>query len=865
MDNEKISQIKLLFEEARELNETERENFLNLRCGFDQELKNEILSLLASFEETKDFLEEPFKIIDEKKNIFVDPLIGKQVGNFIIEGEAGVGGMGIVYAGRRNDKEYEQKVAIKILKYGFTSAYHLKRFQIERQTLANLQHSNIARLLDGGRTFDGLPYLVMEFIDGKPVTKYCEEKELNSYKKLEIFRQICAAVQYAHQNLIIHRDIKPGNILVTSTGTPKLLDFGIAKLINADLDESNSNLTRTGTLHLTPEYASPEQIKGEKVNTASDIYSLGVLLYQLMTGLRPYKITNISPKEITKVVTGDNILRPSERVKQATKDSSSSDNKSIEEDRRDYEHAKISSIKLSNYLKGDLDNIILKAMHKDPERRYVSVEQFSEDIRRHLAGLPVIARKDTMNYRASKFISRHKFGAAATFIITLLLITGLLGISWQANIAASQRDKAQNEAEKVKKINSFLQQMLSSPDPTKKGKDVKVVYVLNEAVKKIDGDLKTAPKIRASIRTTIGLTFENLGFYKKAITQLRKALATREKLYGEQNIETAKSIKNLALAFNYRGDYTKARNLYEKSISLYKKLGSTQIAAYAEALNDYGTLLMDLGKDNRALKNFKAALSIYQAVLGKQAQQVASAMNNMALIYDDEGKHSLAEKYYKEALKMDTKILGKNNYELVHMINNLGFVLFEKKKYAAAIDYFEKSYNIRKKILGTHHPDFALATYNLGCMYYYVKKNNKALQMIDSAIAIWRKTLSADHPLFGNAYYWKGKIYNSKNEPHTALTFLQHSLKIRIKLEGGNKYLIARTKCEIGRSYMLEGKFKKAESIILKNFNIMNKQTGKNTIEIQEIEKTLVNLYSKWNKPAKAKKYTTLLRDTPNN
>ena len=515
MNQERLNKVRELFDEASNLSADERELYLNQKCVDDPALKKEILSLFKTVENTKDFLEEPLTIVEQNKNSFIDPYIGKQIGSYIIDGEAGVGGMGIVYTGKRNDKEFEQKVAIKILKHGISSEYLLKRFQIERQTLANLQHQNIARLLDGGKTEDGLPYLVMEFIDGIPITEYCNQNNLKITDRLKLFCEVCKAVQYAHQNLIIHRDLKPGNILVTKNGIPKLLDFGIAKLIDEDLVDTNESLTRTGVWHLTPEYASPEQIKGEKITTTSDVYSLGVLLYQILTGAQPYKITSSSPSAISKIITEERVQKPSERVKETIE--ANIDAKIFLSD------------KISNQLKGDLDNIVSKAMHKDPLRRYVSVEQFSEDIRRHLVGLPVIAQKDTAGYRLSKFIQRHKVGFYSSVGFVFFLILGLIAIIWQANIAANERDKSQIEADKFERVNGFLQNMLSSVNPDEVGRDVKVYDVLERAAKNVETELKDKPEIEAAIRRTLGNTYTGLGEYDQAKRHLEKALILDEK------------------------------------------------------------------------------------------------------------------------------------------------------------------------------------------------------------------------------------------------------------------------------------------------------------------------------------------------
>ena len=597
MNQDKFLKAKQIFDEALNLDTSQRKVFLDEKCGDDLELKKEVLSLLNSLENTIDFLEAPITISEVDKDIFSDPYIGKQIGSYIIDGEAGVGGMGIVYTGKRNDKEFEQKVAIKILKHGITSEYLLKRFQIERQTLANLQHQNIARLLDGGRTSDGLPYLVMEFIDGIPITEYSTQNKLNIEERLKLFREVCTAVQYAHQNLVIHRDLKPGNILVAKNGIPKLLDFGIAKLIDEDLVDNNESLTRTGVWHLTPEYASPEQIKGEKITTASDVYSLGVLLYQILTGVQPYKISTNSHAAISKIITEENVKKPSERVLQI-----------IESQKQ---KGFLNSEKFSNSLKGDLDNIILKAMHKDPARRYASVEQFSEDIRRHLSGLPVIAQKDSNTYRLSKFIQRHKVGFAASVGFIVFLIASLIAIIWQANIAAVERDNAKLEAQKVESVNNFLQEMLSSVDPTEVGRDVKVYDVLKKASDDVGSNFNGHPEIEASIRKTIGKTLVSLGEYDEAKPHLFKSLSLNETVYGKESFRTAESLHEIALYYDWAGDFNLSDSFYVKSISIFRKDKDTPPRAIASALNDYGIIKQEQDKYQESLALLNEAYKIF--------------------------------------------------------------------------------------------------------------------------------------------------------------------------------------------------------------------------------------------------------------
>ena len=369
--------------------------------------------------------------------------------------------MGTVYLAVRDDDAFERRVAIKVLRRGMDTDAIVQRFRHERQILASLDHPCIAHLLDGGSTPDGLPFFAMEYIEGLPITEYCEAHRLDTTARLQLFRKVCSAIQYAHQNLIIHRDIKPANVLVTADGTPKLLDFGIAKLLNP---EPGAQMPHTvAGLHLmTPEYASPEQVRGEPVTTAADVYSLGVLLYELLTGRRPYHLASRAPAEIARVVCESVPARPSTAV--TTRPDARAFDDVATGEHGDTAPTRISAAaprsveveRLRRRLVGDLDNIVLKALSKEPQRRYGSADRFSEDVRRHLAGLPVSARKDTLRYRAAKFVGRNRVAVAAAATAIVALVAGVIGTTWQARVARAERQQAEQRFDDVRRLANAL-------------------------------------------------------------------------------------------------------------------------------------------------------------------------------------------------------------------------------------------------------------------------------------------------------------------------------------------------------------------------------------------------------------------------
>lgn len=844
MNQERLNKVKELFEKAIMFNQKDRDSFLEMECGNDIALKNEVISLIASINNTKDFLEEPLTISEQYKIIFVDPYIGKQIGNYIIDGEAGVGGMGIVYSGKRNDKEFEQKVAIKILKHGISSEYLVKRFQIERQTLANLQHANIATLLDGGRTNEGLPYLVLEFVDGIPITQYCSENKLSIEQSLNLFREVCGAVHYAHQNLVVHRDLKPGNILVTKDGTIKLLDFGIAKLIDEDLFDYSDGLTKTGVWHLTPEYASPEQIKGEKITTASDVYSLGVLLYQILTGSQPYKITNNSPASISKIITEEIIIKPSEKLKQTL--ITTDVNKILLE--KNYKH-----------LKGDLDNIILKAMHKDPTRRYVSVEQLSEDIRRHLIGLPVVAQKDTAGYRLNKFIKRHKAGFFTSVGFLVFLIASLFAIIWQANVASKERDNANLEKQKVETVNSFLLEMLSSVDPTEVGRDVKVYDVLKKASVDVGRDFTSHPEIEALLRKTIGKTLVNLSEYDEAKNHLVRSFELNNKVFGENSYQSAESLHELALYYHWIGELSLSDSLYKKSIKIFRSNIESPPRAIASALNDFATLLQDQSHYRESLTYLYEAYDIFIKNYGFNDRDVASTANNIAMSLEAINDLDGALKYYNKSLEFYLKTYGPERPEVSTIYNNLSYIYISKNDFVTAESYFKKSLDLKIKTLGEKHSLVGLAYMNLGAIQYTSSKFKQAEENILTAQKLFSTTLNDNHIWRALAEFWYSKILIEKAEYNSAEELLKSALSVYKNNYDGEHPNIVSAYAELGVVKFYQKKYSEAEKLLVDGYEKIKVIKGEQNFNTIRFLEYLVRYYTETNNPSKTSYYQKLL------
>jgi serine/threonine protein kinase len=448
MTPERLRQIRNLFEAALERGASERLVFLGQACQGDDELGREIERLLVAHEHAADFMNGPLLgPVELDKGAALPRMEGRRLGAYLVLREIGHGGMGTVYLASRDDDVVHQQVAIKIVRGGVCEADVLRRFRQERDILASLDHPAIARLIDGGSTEEGLPYFVMDYIDGEPIDTWCDRHKLNVTERLKLFCAVCSGVQYAHQRLVVHRDLKPANILVTPEGNVKLLDFGIAKLLDSEGTPEDQAGTETLTSRMTPEYASPEQIRCEAVNTVSDIYALGVVLYELLTGRSPYTMRSRVMHEVARVICEEEPTRPSaaitevDDVKEMTAATKPATISEVREG---------SPVRLRHRLEGDLDNILLKALQKGPSRRYSSADQFSEDVRKHLEGMPVSARKDTVWYRAGKFMGRHQVGLAAAVLILASLLFGLTTTLWQTRLALQQLRDANALAEETR-------------------------------------------------------------------------------------------------------------------------------------------------------------------------------------------------------------------------------------------------------------------------------------------------------------------------------------------------------------------------------------------------------------------------------
>lgn len=856
--------IKSVFDEAVKLPPSKRKEFINKKCAGNPALRIEVISLLDSHDKAGAFLETPHIEATSGTSVKVknDPFTGKKFGKYKLVECIGTGGMGSVYLGVRDDGQFEQKVAIKFIKSGLNSGYVIKRFLNERKALASLNHPNIARLIDGGSTKSGMPFFIMEYVEGKPITRYCDDNKLNVQKRLELFLKICSAVQYAHRNLIVHRDIKPSNILVTNDGEPKLLDFGIAKILSPVSEDNNTKLTQTGMWNLTPEYASPEQFKGGNITTVSDIYSLGILLYKMLTGHSPYKVKGKMPHELNKIISETQPEKPSTIVGKVYEYYNADGKIKITSPEEIGKNREGNIGRLRKKLKGDLDTILLMALRKEPERRYQSVEQFVEDIRRHLKGLPINARQDTLGYRAGKFIQRHKIAVAAAVIINILVISGIIAVLWQADIASTERDKANAEALKSQKVVEFLQKTLSAADPGQEGRDVKVYDVLIESVAKLGTEFKDQPELEAEILTTIGITFQNLGLYDEGRIQLSRALELRELVFGTRHSKYAESLNHLALLEHYYGDYRLADSLYRESINVHKSLSTLSTKEYAEALNNYGVLLTDEGKFDEAITHLRQALEINQKVLPEIHENISSAGNNLAIALHFKGDLEEAERLYQKSHELSKELFGELHPFVATTINNLAFIKMDRGDYQGALQQFRRALDMKTELFGNTQPEVGQAHHNLGSTLYFIKDYISAENELRTALHVYRGSLPENHAWFGSTYHWLGKVLIARNNLSVAEQYLRRALQIRKEALNPEHYAIHVTENELGYCLMLQGRNNEAEILLVRSCEALNKSLSKIDPNRISAIKNTASFFDKIGKKDIADQYRSMLDES---
>lgn len=699
----------------------ERDAYLDQACGGDAALRDAVDSLLLAITRAGDFL-DPAAVADDSQ------LIGTEIGRYRIVERLGEGGMGAVYLAERQAEGYTQRVALKLVRGHLGSREVVERFHAERRILAGLNHPYIAQLVDAGTTEGGTPYLVMEYVDGLPIDRFCDEHHLGLKARVRLLIKVMLAVQAAHQHLVIHRDLKPSNVLVTADGLPKLLDFGIAKLAVADGEDDTANLTRLWGQAMTPNYASPEQILEARATTVSDVYSLGVLAYQLLVGELPYQLEGRSQRELLRAAELIRVASPSTRIRSAA---------SSHQAEEIAAHRGLSASRLAAALAGDLDNILLMALRPEPERRYGSVAQFAEDLGRYLDGRPVAARADTFSYRAGRFLRRHWLPVGAATALVMSLAAGVVSFAWQAEQARAERDR-------TLKVNEFLQAILLEADPYSAGADATIREVLSRADDMMATRFAGLPDLEAALRRTIGYTQLGLLELDAAERSLARAHALNLSLYGARDRRSIETAADLAWTAFRRGEYEAAREGYETAIGLLGPASPAELRLRLQ--NDLGLILLETGATAAALEAFERARAL-QVEAPANPSQAASLLNNLGHAHHDLGQLDEAERYYRLSIESgrEAREPGQEANLAIHL-NNLALLMRELGRDEEARDMFRESLEIRQVVMGPRHGYTGLGHLQLGRILLDGGEVDTARPHLESALEISTETMPEGSP-----------------------------------------------------------------------------------------------------------------------
>jgi serine/threonine protein kinase/tetratricopeptide (TPR) repeat protein len=778
MTPERYQQVKNLFQSALGHEPAQRSAFLAQACEGDEALYSEVESLIIAHEGAANFIEAPAyeSLSDLVAEEPPESIAGRQTGPYKLVREIGEGGMGIVYLAMRADDQYQQQVALKLIKRGMDTDFILRRFLSERQILARLDHPNIAKLLDGGTSEDGLPYLVMDYIEGIPIDQYCDAHKLPTAERLKLFRVVSSAVEYAHQNLVVHRDIKPTNILVTSEGVPKLLDFGIAKILRSDLSVQTLDATATAQRMMTPDYASPEQVRGEQVTTASDVYSLGVLLFELLTGHRPYRTKSRLPHDIVKAICEEEPVKPSTAINRV-EERVGSDGKSVIELTpevvsrcRDGQPDR-----LRRRLTGDLDNIVLMSMRKEPGRRYRSVDHLSEDLRRHLEGLPVIARKNTFWYRSTKFIKRHKVGVAAALVVAATLVGATIVTQIEARKARAERAKAEWRFNDVRKLaNSYMFELhdaienLPGSTPARELMVKRALEYLDSLASEASGD----PSLQRELATAYQKVgdvlgrpgFANLGnktgaleSYLKAL-DIHQALALSDPMNVEIHRDLATNYDRIGDALRTTGNAVGALESYNKALAIREKFFAADAGTRRDLGNSYdriGDMLAATGNLVGAVDSQRKALVLREELSSTDLTNAKDRrtlfvscikVGDMLMKTGDTGEALESyrrAKVIREAMAQVDKTNAQAHREVAISYDKIGNALAAKGDTSGALESYRKALAIRESLAAADpmnaemHRDLSISREKIGNML--AERGDMA-----GALASYRKGLALD-------------------------------------------------------------------------------------------------------------------------
>ncbi|MCB9848247.1 MAG: serine/threonine protein kinase [Phycisphaeraceae bacterium] len=749
MTQSRWSRVKSLYAEASELPSQARGRFLDSACGGDAALKREVETLLRAGDESEEFLTPPTRTVAAGFEPGMDRAPHSRVGPYEIVRRLGAGGMGTVYLAERVDGQVRTSVAVKIVKRGMDTEQILLRFANERQALAELHHPNIASFLDAGMTDDGLPYIIMEYIDGVRIDRHCAEHHLDVRDRLRLMRRVCDPVSHAHRNLFIHRDLKPSNILITESGEPKLLDFGLAKVLTAGAHDATRTMTSTEQRFLTPDYASPEQVLGAHMTTASDVYSLGVLLYKLLTGSPPYRFRGVPTREIERALREGTPPMPSAKVAALGAARNTPEADEFRDFLEGLAPSEATPERLRRALRGDLDNILLKAIHPEPERRYSGVDQLRDDIERYLNGMPVLARKDTIAYRAGKFVRRNKGPVTAACVIGTLLVGGGAAVAWQAKIAASARERETKAQLKEYALQQTLLNILNTADPSGAEPVDAIDSLYERFATRVDRGLSPEPEVDAQLLEQFGRIYYAHGRYGEAADVLRKAVGRRQTISGwSSSPQMASALHLLGTVLTDARQYEEAENALRSALTIRTRLYGENDNRVAGIMDNLTELLAWQGRYEEGEELFHRAEAIYTRTLAFSDLHLLEQSVKIANIMIERGDLDEAQALHDATLEEVHERLGDENEYLVGLLLVEGKILRGRGELGASVEVHRELIS-RLEAMHEHrtHPDLAEAYASAGETYEALGEYDRAVAEYDRALKMQRLLYGPNHPV----------------------------------------------------------------------------------------------------------------------
>ena len=804
--------------------------------------------------------------------------------------------MGVVYMAEQTEP-VSRRVALKVVKLGMDTREVVARFEAERQALALMDHPGIARVYDAGATELGRPYFAMELVKGVPFTEYCDKQQLSVSQRVELFIEVCRAVQHAHQKGVIHRDLKPNNVLVTvqdDRPVPKIIDFGIAKAVDRRLTD-RTLVTELGSVIGTPAYMSPEQldVSGLDVDTRADIFSLGVMLYVTLTGTLPREVAAGAAGVQALRSADDDPPLPSSRVSSLSREAG----ETVVTRRRTVTAA------LRRELKGDLDWITMKAMARDRTQRYEATSALAADLQRYLRNEPVTARPFSTRYRVGKFVRRHRVGVAMAVAGLALVVGFAVAMAIQATRVGRERDRAEREAARATALNRFMTDMLESANPWGEGgkRDVTVVEALQKSAEKVDRSFANEPLLAATARQAIGSTFLGLGRLDEAEPLLQQALEARRAAFGPASPEVAESLLKLAHLYQSRGRYDQALRQGREALEIQEKVGGADSEPVAEALTALGQTLFLKGEYDESERLGRRALAIRRKLFGPRSEKAAASLHGLAMVVSEKGNYAEAEGMQRECVAIRREALA--SVELGQTLNDLATTRAARNDLAEAESLYRESLAVQRKLLGAEHPEIASTLENLGGVLFRTGRQKETLALLDEVLAMRKKglgedslgvartlhnrsvvqtqagelaaaeagfreaiarlkqALGADHPEMARVHANYARLQKARKDYAGAEQSLRESIDIAVRRLGPEHPSTAGYELDLGQVLVLEGKLAPAEPLLKRG--LAAAEAGSDTRSRRRAAEQLVELYKRMGRPAEAETYVRKLAALP--